>query len=76
MKIFRNGLITTDSLEALNYMTPNEIRKALGLNSLKDHLDELSSVIEKESDNRITNCKNCGAPLTKNGYCEYCRTQY
>lgn len=64
MKIFRNGVITTDSLEALNYMTPNEVRKLLGLEPI-------------EEPNRTgTNCKNCGAPLPKDGYCEYCRTQY
>ena len=24
----------------------------------------------------MTNCKNCGAPLTKAGKCEYCGTEY
>ena len=45
-------------------MTPNYIREIFELEPL-------------EEPNRTgTNCKNCGAPLTKNGYCEYCRTQY
>lgn len=45
-------------------MTPNEVRKLLGLEPI-------------EEPNRTgTNCKNCGAPLPENGYCEYCRTQY
>lgn len=45
-------------------MTPNEARKLFGLEPI-------------EEPNRTgTNCKNCGAPLTKSGYCEYCRTQY
>lgn len=45
-------------------MTQNEVRERLGL------------VPIVEETKRITNCKNCGAPLTKNNYCEYCRTQY
>lgn len=53
-------------------MTPNEIRELLGLATIPYRDDYFA----KYSDNRITNCKNCGAPLTKNGYCEYCRTQY
>ena len=24
----------------------------------------------------MTNCRNCGAPLTKAGRCEYCGTEY
>lgn len=23
----------------------------------------------------LTNCPNCGAPLTSDGYCEYCKTK-
>ena len=44
-------------------MTPNEIRELIGLEPVTEP-------------KRITNCKNCGAPLTENGLCEYCRTQY
>lgn len=23
----------------------------------------------------LTNCSNCGAPLTKDGWCDYCKTK-
>lgn len=52
-------------------MTPNEARKLLGLEPIEEPELEITYT------NRTgTNCKNCGAPLTKSGYCEYCRTQY
>lgn len=48
-------------------MTPNEIREIFGL----------GPELEITYSNRTgTNCKNCGAPLPEDGYCEYCRTQY
>ena len=53
-------------------MTPNEIREILGMGSIPYRDDYFAEY----SDNHITNCKNCGAPLPKNGCCEYCRTQY
>ena len=53
-------------------MTPNKIRENLGLGTIPYRDD----YFVEHSDNHITNCKNCGAQLTKNGYCEYCRTQY
>ena len=55
-----------DSYDIFIGMTPNEIREIFGL----------AANFVEHSDNHITNCKNCGAPLPKNGYCEYCRTQY
>lgn len=61
--IFRDGVIYG------GIMTPNELRQLLGLGSIPE--------LEITYSNRTgTNCKNCGAPLPKNGYCEYCRTQY
>lgn len=50
-------------------MTPNEIRESLGMSAIKNRVDYHFAP-------RITNCKNCAAPLTKDGYCEYCGTQY
>ena len=55
-------------MEISELMTQNELRQLIGLVKLD---------IESEStDTHITNCKNCGAPLTRGGYCEYCGTQY
>ena len=48
-------------------MTINEIRQLVGLEPISD---------SGLANTHITNCKNCGAPLTKNKYCEYCGTQY
>lgn len=56
----------------IDLMTPNEIREVLGLHSIP----ECDDYFIEHSASRITNCKNCGAPLPKDGYCEYCRTQY
>lgn len=56
----------------IDLMTPNEIRETLGLHSIPEHDDYFI----EHSDYKVTNCKNCGAPLPKDGYCEYCRTQY
>ena len=53
-------------------MTVNEVRKLLGLEPIQDAVDYL----EKHSVNHTTNCKNCGAPLSNSGKCEYCGTQY
>lgn len=63
MKIIRDGVIYS------GIMTPNEIRQRLGLGFIPE--------LEITYSNRTgANCKNCGAPLQKDGYCEYCRTQY
>lgn len=48
-------------------MTVNEIRQLVGLEPISDL---------RSTARNITNCKNCGAPLTKNKYCEYCGAQY
>lgn len=56
-------LLHRRAAEAL--MTPNEIRERIGLDPIKE-----------SSLTRQTNCKNCGAPLSNNGRCEYCGTQY
>lgn len=46
-------------------MTPNELRQQIGLEPIK----ETTTV-------SITNCKNCGAPLSGENHCEYCGTYY
>ena len=51
-------------------MTPNEIRELLGLEPISE-----PELVVNHSD-RMTNCKNCGAPLTETNRCEYCGTRY
>lgn len=54
------------SVSLTSNMAPNDARRLLRMEPI-DNLDESK---------RVNNCKNCGAPLPKNNYCEYCRTQY
>lgn len=50
-------------------MTMNEIRESLQIGTIPYRDDCYSTP-------RITNCKNCAAPINKDGYCEYCGTWY
>lgn len=59
-KLLSNGL-----------MTPNEVRKLLGLVPIND-----GEYVMKNEKASVTNCKNCGAPLNEKNHCEYCGTQY
>lgn len=52
-------------------MTPNEIREIFELEPISE-----PELMIAYSNHTGTNCKNCGAPLSKSGKCEYCRTQY
>lgn len=63
-----NILRTQNPFIINNILTINEIRKELGLKPIE--------LVTPETVNRkLTNCKNCGAPLTGNK-CEYCGTIY
>lgn len=59
-KLLSNGL-----------MTPNEVRKLLGLVPIND-----GEYVMKNEKASVINCKNCGAPLNEKNHCEYCGTQY
>lgn len=60
-----NDILNELVYSRIGVMTMNEIRESLGLDS-----------IPGKTTPRITNCKNCAAPINKDGYCEYCGTWY
>jgi hypothetical protein len=35
-----------------------------------------SNIINQELNPQETNCRNCGAPISYSGVCEYCNTNY
>lgn len=55
----------------MNYiMTPNELRKALGLQPIND-----SHYLNSNTKTEPNNCPNCGAPITS-WKCDYCDTVF
>lgn len=53
-----------------DFMTPNEMREALGLRPIND-----SCVQSIRMQDNPTNCPNCGAPITS-WKCPYCDTVF
>ena len=55
----------------VNYvMTPNELRKLLGLKPINE-----PCYMSTKTQNSLTNCPNCGAPITSDK-CDYCDTVF
>ena len=75
--------IDTDKLQKLCKKRNKEIEEALAAGSIYsvDTLFEIaqyisSHTVSESNTPSITNCKNCAAPINKDGYCEYCGTWY